>query len=333
MKRFMMVSAALVSLSAFASACGKGDNGGVVEPPPCDTGSCVEPPPPPTPPPPPPPPVTVTLAAAGNIASCNGNELATANVIGQMDATTQIIALGDNDRKPNTQGVQNYDNCYATSWGLFKDRTRAIVGNHEYNPATLTADGHATYWGANQGEPGKFWQAYDVGNWRVILLNVTDLSTQVGASYSAGSEQMLWLTNELATNQKQCTLVAMHNSPFLSSVESNFTQRNNVMQVFARLYNAGVDVVLAGNEHRYERFAPMDGQGNVDPARGVVVFNVGTGGESIERRAVQFTHPGAAERIANFGVLKLTLKDGGYDFQFLNTEAPTVTDSGSGTCH
>lgn len=328
MKRFFMMGTAitLTALSALTSACGGGDKG-IVDPDTTDdtTGT--------VPPPPPPPSAAVTLAAAGNIAACNGNEVATAGLISNMGATTQVIALGDNDRKPGTGGVQNYDNCYATSWGLFKDRTRAAVGNHEYDTTTNTAAGHAAYWGANQGEPGKFWQAYDVGSWRVIILNITDLSTRVNASYGAGSEQMMWLTSELAANTKQCTLVAMHNAPFLSSVGSLFNQRGNVLPVFARLYNANVDVVLAGNEHRYERFQPMDGAGNVDQARGIVLFNVGTGGESIDRRPTDFRHPNSAAQILNYGVLKLTLKDGGYDYAFMNAEVAASTDSGSGTCH
>jgi hypothetical protein len=36
---------------------------------------------------------------------------------------------------------------------------------------------------------------------------------------------------------------------------------------------------------------------------------------------------------AVFGVLKLTLRDGGYDWQFLPVAGQTFTDTGSGTCH
>jgi len=34
-----------------------------------------------------------------------------------------------------------------------------------------------------------------------------------------------------------------------------------------------------------------------------------------------------------FGVLKLTLKNGGYDWRFAPAAGATFTDSGSGTCH
>ena len=324
MNRFMMGIA--ITAAVLTTACG-GKDTGVVEPPPCDT--CGTQPPPP---PPPPPSAAVTLALAGNIAACNGNELATARLITDMGATTQVIALGDNDRKPGTGGIQNYDNCYSTSWGLFKANTRAAVGNHEYDTTTNTANGHATYWGANQGEPGKFWQAYDVGAWRVIILNVTDISTRVGASYGAGSEQMAWLATELAANTKKCTLVALHNGYLLSS-HSNFMTRGNVQAVMARLYNAGVDVVVSGNEHRYERFAQSDASGNADATRGIYYFNVGTGGESVDRAATEFTNPLSQRQILEYGVLKLTLKADSFDFAFMNAVNTNDTDSGSGTCH
>jgi len=34
-----------------------------------------------------------------------------------------------------------------------------------------------------------------------------------------------------------------------------------------------------------------------------------------------------------YGVLKLTLKPNGYDWQFILEAGKTFTDSGSGTCH
>ena len=35
------------------------------------------------------------------------------------------------------------------------------------------------------------------------------------------------------------------------------------------LYAAGADLVLSGDAHSYERFAPQDPRGNFDPARGI----------------------------------------------------------------
>jgi hypothetical protein len=43
-------------------------------------------------------------------------------------------------------------------------------------------------------------------------------------------------------------------------------------------YDCGVDVVLSGDDHDYERFAPQTQTGSLDLTRGVTEFVVGTGG-------------------------------------------------------
>ncbi len=50
---------------------------------------------------------------------------------------------------------------------------------------------------------------------------------------------------------------------------------------FDALYTAGVEIVLSGHEHVYERFAPQQADGTADPARGVREFVVGTGGAEL----------------------------------------------------
>ena len=72
------------------------------------------------------------------------------------------------------------------------------------------------------------------------------------------------------------------------------------------LYNGGVDIILNGHDHDYERFAPMDVNGNLDTAHGIREFVVGTGGKSHQG----FTTVAANSEVRNsstFGVLKLTL--------------------------
>jgi acid phosphatase type 7 len=43
------------------------------------------------------------------------------------------------------------------------------------------------------------------------------------------------------------------------------------------LYNGGADLVINGHAHNYERFAPQDPNGNLDLAKGLREFVVGTG--------------------------------------------------------
>jgi hypothetical protein len=68
------------------------------------------------------------------------------------------------------------------------------------------------------------------------------------------------------------------------------------------LYEAGADLVLAGHDHVYERFAPQTPAGEADPAFGLRQFTIGTGGRSLVGfGAVQ---PNSEFRYnANYGIL------------------------------
>jgi hypothetical protein len=97
------------------------------------------------------------------------------------------------------------------------------------------------------------------------------------------------------------------------------------------LYELGGDVVLSAHTHLYERFAPQDPNGESDAARGVRQFTVGTGGGGLYRIAAPAAH---SEFVAadTHGVLKLTLRPAGYDWEFVAVDGST-RDSGSGLCH
>src|SRR5581483_6531590 len=97
------------------------------------------------------------------------------------------------------------------------------------------------------------------------------------------------------------------------------------------LHAAGADIVLAGHHHNYEVFdhisaeepagAPAgDRQGHVDPT-GPRQFVVGTGGGEHSLFTNAAPAVGSVERIDNtYGVLKLTLHDNSYEWQFVNAE-------------
>jgi hypothetical protein len=76
----------------------------------------------------------------------------------------------------------------------------------------------------------------------------------------------------------------------------------------------------------------MNPNGNLDPDNGIRQFNVGTGGESTDDFTVAI-HPHSEVRGTAFGVLKLTLKAGRYDWAFVPVAGASFSDSGSGSCH
>jgi hypothetical protein len=70
----------------------------------------------------------------------------------------------------------------------------------------------------------------------------------------------------------------------------------------------------------------------LDPARGIVQFVVGTGGGAL-RPVGQVKPNSVVLRSGVYGVLKLTLEEASYRWEFLPVTGQTFTDSGSGTCH
>ena len=80
------------------------------------------------------------------------------------------------------------------------------------------------------------------------------------------------------------------------------------------LYDAGADVVLTGHDHDYERFAPHGPAAAATPRR-LREFVVGTGGKTTSARAGSPTARSATT--STFGVLKLTLRPGGYLWDYV----------------
>ena len=101
--------------------------------------------------------------------------------------------------------------------------------------------------------------------------------------------------------------------------------------VCATFDDGGVDVVLNGHQHDYERFAPITPSGTVDSARGVREFVVGTGGYSVWGTGTALSSSRA--RGSAFGILKLTLHASSYDWRFVPIAGSTYSDSGTATCH
>jgi hypothetical protein len=98
------------------------------------------------------------------------------------------------------------------------------------------------------------------------------------------------------------------------------------------LYDAHAAVVINGHDHNYERFAPQNPEGASDAARGIREFVVGTGGKN--HRPILLAKPNSESRNADaYGVLKLTLRPGAYDWQFVPEAGKSFADSGTGKCH
>jgi len=262
------------------------------------------------------------LVGAGDIADCRdltGPE-ATAELLEKIPGT--VMAVGD---LAYPDGSKENFTCYDITWGRFKNRTRPAPGNHEFRAAGATP--YFEYFGAAAGDPKTGYYSYELGAWHIIVLN--SQCKDVGGC-EAGSPQEKWLRADLAAHSVACTLAYWH-KPLFSSGAAHGDDLE-IQPLWQALYDANADVVVNGHDHDYERFAPQTPDAAPDPKRGIREFVVGTGGKN--HRPFKEPKPNSEVRDATaFGVLKLTLKSNGYDWQFNPEERKTFTDSGTGTCH
>jgi len=195
----------------------------------------------------------VTFVGAGDIASCyDDHGEATAAL---LDAIPGIVfTLGDNAYDSGSQF--DFAHCYDPIWGRHRERTRPVPGNHDYR--TEDAGACFAYFGDRAGDRGAGWYSYDLGDWHIVALNSN--CDEIGGC-GEGSAQLAWLQADLAANPATCTLAFMHYPRFSSAGHGN---EADLTAIWTLLYEQGVDVVLAGHDHTYERFGPQDPNGNAD---------------------------------------------------------------------
>jgi hypothetical protein len=263
------------------------------------------------------------LYAVGDVTDCELTaDTATARLV---DGSTDPIALLGDIAYPDGS-ASDFANCFDPPWGRHKARIHPAPGNHEYQ--TAGASGYFGYFGAAAGDPTKGYYSYDVGTWHIVSLN----SNCADVSCGAGSAQEQWLRQDLAAHPAACTLAYWHHPRFSSGHNGNAT---NMTALWQALMDANAELVLAGHDHGYQRLFPLSASGAM-VANGIVEFVVGTGGAPLNNgSSFAGTKPAnTAVRNANTnGVLKLTLRDGGYDWQFLPIAGQTFSDSGSASCH
>jgi acid phosphatase type 7 len=264
------------------------------------------------------------VVAAGDIADCakEGDE-ATSTLVGGIEGT--VLTLGDNAYPEGT--AENFAECYDPSWGQFKERTRPSPGNHEYH--TEGARGYFDYFGEAAGEPDEGYYSYDLGAWHIVALNSNCGEGEIRCG--PGSDQVRWLEEDLAANDEETCALAYFHHPLFTSGEYR-PGEERMERFWEILYDAGVDVVLNGHDHNYQRFAPQDPQGRTDPEGGIRQFVVGTGGRSF----YQISQPIANTEVYNddtFGVLELTLYPKSYAWEFVPVRGKIFSDSGVARCH
>jgi hypothetical protein len=230
----------------------------------------------------------------------------------------------------------NGDLCYANlaadrirTWSdWFENNSRSAryrpwmpaAGNHENESGNgpVGYGAYQTYFalpdsGADAELRG-LWYAFTAGSVRVISLNNDDICYQDGGNFYvrgySGGAQKRWLEHELAAaradREIDWVVVCMHQTAISTGNRTNGADlgiRQDWLPLFDRY---GVDLVVCGHEHHYERShsirgaaptdtmtpQPVDARADViDTSRGTVHVVIGGGGTSMPSNGLLFDSP------------------------------------------
>lgn len=263
------------------------------------------------------------LVGAGDIADCGREgDSWTAALLDGIEGT--VVTFGDN-ALPNGS-FSDYTQCYHPTWGRHYDRTLPSPGNHDY--LTPAAAGYFWYFRERAGPPGLGFYSYDLGGWHVVVLNSM-------LEWGDQAIQRTWLTQDLARSSARCTVAYFHHPRFSSGLHGKQGEGLVMQAVWTILYRFGVEIVLSGHDHHYERFAPQDALGNRDEQYGVRQFVVGVGGNGLRPVAPPTLPNSEYVQDEHHGVIRLDLEEDGYRWEFIATDGTTswTEDAGEGSCH
>jgi acid phosphatase type 7 len=254
------------------------------------------------------------VLAAGDIASCSSDgDEQTAALLDAHRGT--VLALGDlayDDGSP-----EDFRSCFGPSWGRHRARIRPTPGNHEYHSG---GSGYFGYFSAAAGPGKRGYYSFNLGSWHIVSLNSERDTASTGA-------QVRWLRRDLARAKARCVLAFWHRPRWSGGV---YEDDARTATFWDALYTARADVVLNGHDHNYQRYPPLNRRGEIDRARGIRSFVVGTGG----RRHYELRRD-PRRRTANddtLGILKLTLRPTGYSWRFIPVAGAGYRDAGSAVC-
>jgi hypothetical protein len=264
----------------------------------------------------PPPGQPLIVAATGDGAS--GEWPQVTDLMASWNAN-MVLYLGDVYDKGTSTEFYNWYGAGPTYFGQFRSITNPTIGNHEYENGV--APGYFDYW-----DNVPHYYSYNVAGWHFVTIDSTTQYNQT----QPGTPQYDWLVQDLTNNTSACTIVYFHHPFFTIGPEGSATRLSSIWSLMEQ---KGVDVVLTGHDHEYQRWYPLDANGNIDP-NGITEFVAGAGGHGVRpfvtsdpRVAVGYdTSPNA------LGALRMVLNTTGLTFQYINIYG-SILDSGAIACN
>jgi len=231
----------------------------------------------------------------GDCGTANSNQRAVRdgfiNYNGGNAHSDLMVFLGDN-AYPNGTDLEYQNAIFQNMYELTMQNTVSLScpGNHDYYSGADAATETGTYYDIfnfpRSAEAGglasgtEAYYSYDYGNIHIISMDSHD------SDRSVGSPMLTWLENDLANTTKEWIIAIWHHPAYSkgshnSDTESYLIQmRQNALPI---LEDAGVDLILSGHSHSYERSKFVKGHyGHSSTFNNTMLVQKGAGHASVD---------------------------------------------------
>lgn len=215
------------------------------------------------------------------------------------------LQMGDNAYNAGTDAEYQtgYFQMYPT---IFRKMTQwSTLGNHDANNGNTDPTQNWPYFDMftfpTAGECGgtasgtEHYYSFDYGNVHFICLD----SQTTLATRTAGAAQTVWLQNDLASTTQPWKIVFFHHPGYSKGSHNSDTESQMVLmrEIYHPLLEAGgVDLVLTGHSHNYERSVLLDGHYGVSSTL-TPAMKIDSGNGSTTGFTTAFTTAGDAGKI------------------------------------
>lgn len=118
---------------------------------------------------------------------------------------------------------------------------------------------------------------FNLGPWQLYAL---DSNCEYVGGCAEGSEQYKWLTSKVNETSPVCSIGFWHHPVYTSGVHKDVVDTSRARAILNLLDDTGVDIVLNGHDHHYERITPGES--------GLRQFISGAGGYSLRKVSEPF---------------------------------------------
>lgn len=213
--------------------------------------------------------------ALGDSGTASAQQLQLAGEIEAETGVSLVVHVGD-IAYPNGTFAQfqaNYFDVYAPL--MERVPFFPALGNHEYytrNGAPYLAVNYLPSSNSSSPDAGRYY-SFDWGDAHFVSLDSNLLPL------TSGANMLTWLDSDLRQTRRYWKIVYFHHPPYPTGYHVNDAisalAREEVVPILERY---GVQLVLSGHEHAYERSLPLEGGQPVPQGYGTVYIITGGGG-------------------------------------------------------